>query len=39
MKVTYGNYYITENLFGDPYPELIHFFSKYPKKGEILDLG
>ena len=39
MKVTYDKYYQTENLFGEPYPELIEFFSKYPKNGKILDLG
>jgi len=39
MTVTYDTYYQTENLFGEPYPELIDFFNKYPKKGRILDLG
>ena len=39
MKVTYDSYYQTENLFGDPYPELISFFSEYSNKGKILDLG
>ena len=39
MKVTYDKYYETENLFGNPYPELIEFFSNYPEKGKILDLG
>ena len=38
-KITYDSYYETENLFGEPYPELIEFFSKYPKKGKVLDLG
>src|SRR6056297_904440 len=39
MKVTYDKYYETENLFGEPYPELIEFFAEYPKKGKVLDLG
>lgn len=39
MKVKYDKYYQTENLFGTPYPELIDFFTAYPKKGNILDLG
>jgi SAM-dependent methyltransferase len=39
MTVTYDNYYQTENLFGEPYPELIEFLAEYPKKGKLLDLG
>lgn len=39
MKVRYDQYYQTENLFGDPYPELIEFFRQYPEKGAVLDLG
>lgn len=39
MSVTYDDYYQTENLFGDPFPELIDFFATYPKKGKVLDLG
>jgi tellurite methyltransferase len=39
MKVTYDKYYETENLFGEPYPELIEFFAEYPRKGKVLDLG
>lgn len=39
MKVTYDKYYQTENLFGEPYPELIKFFTDYPIKGKVLDLG
>jgi 2-polyprenyl-3-methyl-5-hydroxy-6-metoxy-1,4-benzoquinol methylase len=39
MPVTYDKYYQTKNLFGEPYPELIDFFSTYPKKGKVLDLG
>lgn len=39
MTVTYDKHYETENLFGDPYPELIEFFDKYSRKGNLLDLG
>ncbi|MCB0845307.1 MAG: methyltransferase domain-containing protein, partial [Bacteroidetes bacterium] len=39
MKVPYDKYYLTENLFGKPYPELIEFFSQNPQKGKVLDLG
>lgn len=39
MTVGYDTYYQTENLFGDPYPELIAFFRKYPKNGKVLDVG
>jgi 2-polyprenyl-3-methyl-5-hydroxy-6-metoxy-1,4-benzoquinol methylase len=39
MAVTYDKYYEAENLFGNPYPELIEFFAEYSKKGKILDLG
>lgn len=39
MSVTYDKYYLTENLFGKPYPELIEFFADYPRKGKVLDLG
>ena len=39
MKVVYDKYYETENLFGEPYPELIDFFTKEIKNGKILDLG
>lgn len=39
MKVAYDKYYQTENLFGKPYPELIKYFSTYPKQGKVLDLG
>ena len=37
-KHIYDNYYQTENLFGDPYPELIEFFSPLPR-GPLLHLG
>ena len=39
MTETYDKYYQTENLFGEPYPELIHFFTHLPVKGKVLDLG
>lgn len=39
MMVPYDKYYKTENLFGEPFPELIDFFSGYPKNGKVLDLG
>jgi len=35
----YNEYYQTENLFGEPYPELIDFYSGIEKKGKLLDLG
>jgi 2-polyprenyl-3-methyl-5-hydroxy-6-metoxy-1,4-benzoquinol methylase len=39
MAVSYDKYYQTENLFGEPYPELIEFMSDYLNKGILLDLG
>lgn len=39
MSVPYDNYYQTENLFGEVYPELINFFVEFPLKGKVLDLG
>lgn len=39
MTVPYDKYYQTENLFGEPYPELMELFSKYPLKRKVLDLG
>lgn len=39
MNVEYDKYYQTENLFGDPYPELISFYSSFKKKGKLLDVG
>ncbi|MFK7773229.1 MAG: class I SAM-dependent methyltransferase [Saprospiraceae bacterium] len=39
MKNEYDKYYQTENLFGNPYPELMNFYSKLDRKGELLDLG
>lgn len=39
MGSGYNTYYQTEDLFGEPYPELIAFFSSYSRKGKLLDLG
>jgi len=39
MKVEYDKYYQTENLFGNPYPELVDFYSKIKEKGKLLDIG
>ncbi len=39
MKVEYDKYYQIENLFGEPYPELINFYSAIKNKGKLLDLG
>ncbi|MDN5201927.1 methyltransferase domain-containing protein [Fulvivirgaceae bacterium BMA10] len=39
MTIAYDKYYQTENLFGEPYPELIAFFSNHSKRGKLLDLG
>jgi len=39
MASPYNEYYKTENLFGAPYPELIHFFSSYTRRGRVLDIG
>ena len=35
----YDNYYETEDLFGEPYAELIDFFKQYEPKGKLIDLG
>ncbi|MFC2089237.1 class I SAM-dependent methyltransferase [Bacteroidota bacterium] len=35
----YDKYYKTEDLFGEPYPELIDFFKIYEPKGKLIDLG
>jgi SAM-dependent methyltransferase len=39
MSSGYDKYYQTENLFGEPYPELIAFLKTYSMKGRLLDLG
>ena len=39
MSVNYDRYYQTENLFGEPYPELISLYSGFEKRGRLLDLG
>ena len=36
---TYDKHYQEPNYFGDPYPELVAFFSEYKPKGRVLDLG
>ncbi|WP_375559326.1 class I SAM-dependent methyltransferase [Bernardetia sp. OM2101] len=35
----YDNFYTTENLFGEPYTELIEFFKNYESKGKLIDVG
>jgi 2-polyprenyl-3-methyl-5-hydroxy-6-metoxy-1,4-benzoquinol methylase len=35
----YERYYREPEYFGDPYPELIKFFTEYLPKGNVLDLG
>lgn len=37
--MNYDAYYKTEDLFGEPYPELIDFFRTRPRRGRVLDLG
>ena len=39
MPLTYYKYYQTENLFGQPFPELIEFLYNYGNRGNLLDLG
>lgn len=39
MKIEYDKYYQTKNLFGEPFPELINFYSAIKNKGKLLDLG
>ena len=39
MKVEYDKYYQDENLFGEPYPELLDFYAQIEQKGKLLDLG
>lgn len=39
MSTGYDKYYQQENLFGDPYPELIAFFKSIPLNSKVLDLG
>ncbi len=36
---TYDKHYTTQDYFGEPYPELVSFFSNYEPKGTVLDLG
>lgn len=39
MPVTYDKLYQEENLFGQPYKELISFLSENPTTGKLLDVG
>lgn len=39
MPVSYDTYYLTEDYFGAPYPELLAFFAQQPRQGRVLDLG
>lgn len=39
MTKAYDNHYQTEDLFGEPYPELISFFKALSHRGRVLDLG
>jgi hypothetical protein len=36
---TYDKHYRKPEYFGNPYPELVKFFSEYEPKGNLLDLG
>ena len=36
---TYDIHYKTQDYFGEPYPELVSFFSDYEPKCSVLDLG
>ena len=36
---TYDKHYRESDYFGDPYPDLISFFTEYEPKGKVLDLG
>lgn len=35
----YNKYYKTENLFGEPFVELIEFFENHKIKGKLIDVG
>lgn len=39
MQSKYNSLYQQENLFGEPYPELIEFYAGLKEKGKLLDLG
>lgn len=39
MTKSYDKHYKKNEYFGDPYPELIQFFRKFPNRGKLLDLG
>ena len=39
LMPTYDKHYKTPDYFGQPYPELVSFFTNYEPKGTLLDLG
>lgn len=39
MANDYDTYYATEDLFGEPYPELLRFMSGLHHRGRVLDVG
>lgn len=36
---SYNEYYLQENYFGNPYPELLNYFKNLDKKLKVLDVG
>ncbi len=38
MPANYDKYHQTENLFGEPYPELMTFFENYNRKETLIDV-
>lgn len=39
MPVDYDKYYQADDLFGEPYPELLEYFARRSSKGKVLDIG
>lgn len=39
MPTAYDKYYQNPDYFGKPYPELLDFFSSFPNKGRVIDMG
>jgi len=39
MRNTYNRHYEKDEYFGKPYPGLVEFFSSYPERNRLLDLG
>jgi len=39
MPTAYDKYYQNPDYFGKPYPELLEFFSSFPNKGRLIDMG